>query len=157
MSVEFRANQFVRDGSTSGIFIGAVCKNTPIFIDKKERVRTRVWGETQADGSVKAPCNGVLLRTNLDSRKGMLAFVPTRDLMARVNPPRAFAVGRAVGEWALGDEESAGEHDGGGYRHVLLGLHPHWGRAGAGEPQHRVYRRGRCPRLASSHFQVCVQ
>ena len=45
---------------------------------------------------------------------------------------------------------------GGGHRRGPLGLHPHWGRAGAGEPQHRVYRRGRCPRLASSHFEQLV-
>ena len=69
MSVEFRANQYVRDGSSSGIYIGAVSKNTPIFINSREaRARKSVWGDAQADGSVKAPCNGVLLRTNLDSR-----------------------------------------------------------------------------------------
>ena len=43
------------------------------------------------------------------------------------------------------------------WRRVLPGLHLGRGLERAGEPQHRVYRRGRCPRLASSHFQVCVQ
>ena len=81
---------------------------------------------------------------------------PVRWAGVSVPPRRAFAVGRAAGEWALGDEESAGEHGGGGYRHVLLGRHPHWGRAGAGEPQQRVYRRGRCPLLACSYFQQLV-
>jgi len=46
---------------------------------------------------------------------------------------------------------------GGGHRRGPLGLHLHWGRAGAGAGAHRVYRRARCPLLACSYFQVCVQ
>ena len=42
---------------------------------------------------------------------------------------------------------------GGGHRRAPLGLHLHWGRAGAGAGAHRVYRRARCPLLACSHFQ----
>ena len=75
---------------------------------------------------------------------------------ASVPPRRTFAVGRAAGEWALGDEVSLWAEVGGRHRRGPLGRHPHWGRAGAGEPPHRVYRRGRCPRLACSYFQVCV-
>ena len=45
---------------------------------------------------------------------------------------------------------------GGGHRRGPLGLHAQCGRAGAGAGAHRVYRRGRCPLLACSHFEQLV-
>ena len=73
---------------------------------------------------------------------------------ASMPPWCAFAVGRAVGRGRLGHEVSLYEDGGGGYRRVLLGLHAQRGRPGAGEPPHRVCRRGLCPLLACSYFQV---
>ena len=68
-------------------------------------------------------------------------------------PRRAHAVGRAAGRGSLRREVPLWEGGGGGHRRVLLGLHLHWGRAGAGAGAHRVYRRARCPLLACSYFQ----
>ena len=57
------------------------------------------------------------------------------------------------GRGSLRREVPLWEDGGGGHRHVLLGLHLQWGRAGAGAGAHRVYRRARCPLLACSYFQ----
>ena len=73
---------------------------------------------------------------------------------ASMPPWCAFAVGRAVGRGRLGHEVSLYEDGGGGHCRVLIGLHPQRGRPGAGEPPHRVCRRGLCPLLACSYFQV---
>ena len=71
-------------------------------------------------------------------------------------PRRAHAVGRVVGRGRLRREVPLWEDDAGVHRRGPLGLHAQCGRAGAGAGAHRVYRRGRCPLLACSHFEQLV-
>ena len=63
---------------------------------------------------------------------------------------------RAVGEWALGHEESARKHDQGWHRCRLVSLHPRWGSKRSPRTVSRVFRHARCPWLASSDFTLFV-
>ena len=55
-----------------------------MFVQVGERRKHPAYKDLEEapDGSLPAPCNGVMLRTNLFSPKAMLQFVPARDLMA---------------------------------------------------------------------------
>ena len=73
---------------------------------------------------------------------------PRRD--ARCTRAKNAHDPRAVGERALGHEESTGECCGGDHRGHPVGLHPRWRGKRSPRTISRVFRHARCPRLASS-------
>jgi len=61
------------------MYIGSVRPGVSIYI---KNPKEEIWGERRHDGSVAAPCAGVMLRAGLSQPKTLLSFVPTRDLVA---------------------------------------------------------------------------
>ena len=61
------------------MYIGSVRPGVSIYI---KNPKEEIWGPRRHDGSVAAPCAGVMLRAGLSQPKTLLSFVPTRDLVA---------------------------------------------------------------------------